>query len=156
MNRFVRSIAAAGLALAVSAGAALAANVEVNTTVTGLALRGYDPVAYFTDGKPVPGDYAITAVHEGATYRFKNDANKAAFEKEPAKYLPQYGGFCAFGAAMGVKVDGDPTIYKVVDGKLYLNLAPPVQTRWEGDIKGFISKANDNWVKLKTVDPAKN
>src|SRR5271168_3572377 len=96
---------------------AIAAGPELNATITGLALRGYDPVAYFTDGKPVPGDFTITARHEGATYRFASEDHKALFEKDPAKYLPQYGGFCAFGTAQGYKVDGDPNVWAIVEGK---------------------------------------
>jgi YHS domain-containing protein len=105
-----RTIIAFMTAIALTAGAAVvpaaAAGPDVNATITGLALRGYDPVAYFTDGKPIPGDYKITARYNDATYRFASQEHKALFEANPAKYLPQYGGFCAFGAAQDVKVDG--------------------------------------------------
>src|SRR5271156_6893858 len=74
---------------------AIAAGPDVNVTITGLALRGYDPVAYFTDGKPIAGDYRITARYNEATYRFASQEHKILFETDPAKYLPQYGGFCA-------------------------------------------------------------
>jgi YHS domain-containing protein len=133
---------------------AFAAGPELNATITGLALRGYDPVAYFTDGKPVPGDFTITAQHEGATYRFASEDHKALFEKDPAKYLPQYGGFCAFGTAQGYKVDGDPNVWAIVEGKLYLNLAPPVAVRWRQDVGGNIKSADDKWPNLKDKDPS--
>ena len=133
---------------------AIAAGPQVNATITGLALRGYDPVAYFTDGKPVVGDFAIVAQYEGATYRFASKDHKALFEKDPAKYVPQYGGFCAFGTAQGFKVDGDPNVWKIVDDRLYLNLAPPVAERWSQDIAGYIKTADEKWETLKDKDPS--
>src|SRR5271156_3724314 len=133
---------------------AIAAGPEVNVTITGLALRGYDPVAYFTDGKPVIGDYTITTQHDGATYRFASEDHKALFLKDPTKYLPEYGGFCAYGTAKGVKVDGDPTVWKIVDNKLYLNLAPAVATRWDQDISGYIKTADEKWKVVKDKAPS--
>src|SRR5262245_10934456 len=115
---FITLVAAIVLATGIMvARPVFAAGPEVNATVTGLALRGYDPVSYFTDNKPVMGDFTITAEHDGATYRFSSEAHKAMFEKDPAKYLPQYGGFCAFGTAQGYKVDGDPNVWKIVDNR---------------------------------------
>jgi YHS domain-containing protein len=152
---FIRLAAAVALVTGVvPAAPALAAGTEVNVTITGLALRGYDPVAYFTDGKPVIGDYTITAQHEGATYRFASEDHKALFLKEPAKYLPEYGGFCAYGTAKGVKVDGDPTVWKIVDNKLYLNLAPAVATRWDQDIPDNIKIADEKWKVVKDKAPS--
>jgi YHS domain-containing protein len=152
-----RTIVAFAIAIALTTGAAVvpaaAAGPDVNVTITGLALRGYDPVAYFTDGKPIPGDYRITARYNEATYRFASQEHKILFETNPVKYLPQYGGFCAFGAAKGVKVDGDPAVWKIVDDKLYLNLAPPVYDRWSEDIPGNVKSANDNWPSLKDKAP---
>jgi YHS domain-containing protein len=151
----IRLATAVALAMGVAAGApALAAGPDVNATVTGLALRGYDPVAYFTDGKPVPGDFTITAQHDGATYRFASEDHKERFLKDPAKYLPEYGGFCAFGTAKGVKVDGDPTVWKIVDGKLYLNLAPAVAERWDQDVAGYIKTADERWKAVKDRAPS--
>jgi hypothetical protein len=151
---FITLTAAIMLATGViGAGPAFAAGPDVNATVTGLALRGYDPVSYFANNKPVMGDFTITAVHNGATYRFSSEAHKAMFEKDPAKYLPQYGGFCAFGTAQGYKVDGDPNVWKIVDNKLYLNLAPPVAKRWREDIPGHVKSANKNWSSIKDKRP---
>ncbi|WP_422376925.1 YHS domain-containing (seleno)protein [Roseibium sp.] len=133
---------------------AFGAGFDVNATVTGLALRGVDPVSYFTNGAPQDGDFAITAVHNGATYRFVSEENRDLFKENPDQYLPQYGGFCAFGTAMGVKVDGDPDLWKIVDGKLYLNLSASIQERWNGDIPGFIDAADGKWGDLKDADPA--
>jgi YHS domain-containing protein len=153
-----RSFITLTAALALAAGVmgaerAFAAGPDVNATVTGLALRGFDPVAYFTDMKPVAGDFTITASYNGATYRFASPDHKALFEKNPEKYLPQYGGFCAFGAAQGYKVDGDPHVWKIVDSKLYLNLAPPVAERWLEDVPGHISSADRNWPGIKHKPP---
>lgn len=152
---FIAWAAAAVLATGVAvASPAWAAGPEVNATITGLALRGYDPVSYFADNKPVMGDFTITADYGGATYRFASEAHKAMFEKEPAKYVPQYGGFCAFGTAQGYKVDGDPNVWKIVDNKLYLNLAPAVAERWVTDIPGNIKSADKNWTSIKDKPPA--
>jgi YHS domain-containing protein len=156
-HTLIRLATAVALVTGIAAGApALAAGPgpEINATITGLALRGYDPVAYFTDGKPVIGDFTITAQQDGATYRFASEDHKALFLKDPAKYLPEYGGFCAFGTAKGVKVDGDPTVWKIVDNKLYLNLAPAVSKRWNEDIAGNIKSANSNWTAVKDKAPS--
>ena len=132
---------------------ALAAGVDVNATTTGLALRGYDPVAYFTAGAPTPGDFQITAEHNGATYRFASEENKALFVANPDAYAPAYGGYCAFGTAMGFKFDGDPHLWRIVDNKLYLNLAPGIQERWEADRANLITAANENWVSISDKTP---
>ncbi|UWQ54533.1 YHS domain-containing (seleno)protein [Leisingera caerulea] len=154
MNKVKALISGVALSVAM-ATSALAAGVEINASSTGLALQGYDPVAYFTVGEPTPGNWKITAMHNDALYRFASEENKAEFEKNPEAYLPEYGGYCAFGAAMGFKFDGDPTLWKIVDDKLYLNLAKDIQTRWEGDIPGFIDKADANWDGIADKDPAK-
>ncbi|MCE8512212.1 hypothetical protein KBY22_05875 [Ruegeria pomeroyi] len=144
-----------GVALSLTlAGSALAAGVELNASSTGLALQGYDPVAYFTVGEATEGDWKITSVYHDATYRFANNENKAAFEANPEAYLPAYGGYCAFGAAMGFKFDGDPDNWKIVDGQLYLNLSDEIQAKWEEDISGFIVKADTNWTDIAAKSPA--
>jgi len=144
-----------GVVLASSfAASAFAAGVEINASNTGLALQGYDPVAYFTEGEATPGSYKISAVHDDATYWFSSEEHKATFEANPEAYLPQYGGYCAFGAAMGFKFDGDPELWKIVDGELYLNLAADIQERWEGDIPGFIEQADAKWTDIEGVEAA--
>ncbi len=144
-----------GIALSVAlATSALAAGVELNASSTGLAMQGYDPVAYFNAGEPTKGSYKITTLHNDATYRFSSEENKVAFEKNPEAYLPAYGGYCAFGTAMGFKFDGDPNHWKIVDNVLYLNLSEDIQERWEGDIPGFIEQAEVNWDTIEDKDPA--
>ncbi len=145
----------AGVALSVSlAASAFAAGVDLNASSTGLALQGYDPVAYFTEGAPTKGSWKITAVHEDATYRFASEEHKATFEANPEAYLPQYGGYCAFGAAMGFKFDGDPTYWKIVDDELFLNISADIQERWVSDIPGFVAQADENWVTIADKEPA--
>lgn len=139
---------------AVLATSAIAAGVELNASSTGLALQGYDPVAYFTEGAPTKGDWQITTTYNDATYRFASEAHKAAFEADPEAYLPQYGGYCAFGAAMGFKFDGDPNYWKIVDGELFLNISQDIQQRWQTDIPGFIEQADDNWTDIADKSPA--
>ncbi|WP_299921186.1 YHS domain-containing (seleno)protein [uncultured Pelagimonas sp.] len=144
-----------GIAVSVAlATSALAAGVDVNASSTGLAMQGYDPVAYFTDGAPTKGDYQLTAVYNDATYWFSSEDNKAAFEANPEAYAPAYGGYCAFGTAMGFKFDGDPTLWKIVDEKLYLNLSPSIQERWATNIPGFIADADSKWGDIADVEPA--
>lgn len=140
------------VALAVTAVPALtqiASAAEEINIVDGYAVHGYDVVAYFTEGKPVPGNNRFTAEHDGATYRFASADHRDLFTADPAKYAPQYGGYCAFGTAMGRKFDGDPQAWAVVDDKLYLNLNKDVQARWKGNIPGFLKGAENNWPLIR-------
>jgi hypothetical protein len=114
----------------------------------GIALHGYDAVAYFKGGHPTVGDARIAMVHGDATYRFSSKANHEAFAANPGHYVPQFGGFCAFGASVGAKFDGDPMVWRIVNDKLYVNLSPDIQTEWFKDIPGNITKAETNWVTL--------
>lgn len=153
MKALVKKTLWAAATLAILSTSALAAGYDVNVTSTDLALRGVDPTSYFTEGKPVAGAFDITAEHHGATYRFASEESKQAFLAEPEKYLPQYGGYCAFGLAQGQKFDGDPQVWKIVDDKLYLNLAPKVSEIWQADIAGNIDVANSNWSTIKDASP---
>ena len=111
----------------------------------GVAIRGYDPVAYFTERKPLKGTSAYTAQHGGSVFHFASQGNRDAFVAAPARYAPQYNGFCAFGVAGGYKASIDPAAFTVVDGKLYLNYDQSIQRRWRGDIPGYVVKADKNW-----------
>ncbi|MCH9809298.1 MAG: YHS domain-containing protein [Alphaproteobacteria bacterium] len=113
--------------------------------VKGVAVGGYDPVAYFTAGKPVKGKSTLTHEYQGATWRFSSEQNLAAFKSEPAKYAPQYGGYCAWAVSQGYTAKGDPNAWKVVNGKLYLNYNRSVQRTWQRNAKGNIKKADANW-----------
>ena len=127
---------------------ALHAQQKVNTGRGGLAIKGYDPVAYFTDGRPVKGDPRFTSTFDGATYQFASEASRDQFAKEPARYVPQFGGFCAWAVSRNYTADTDPLAWKVVNGKLYLNYSTRVQAKWEEDVPGNIQKADANWPAL--------
>ena len=114
----------------------------------GVAIKGYDPVAYFAENKPVQGSPAYQAEYKGSTFRFASQSNRDAFKADPARYAPQYGGYCAFGTASGYKAAVDPTAFTIVEGKLYLNYNADVQKRWTKDIPGFIVKAEKNWPEV--------
>jgi YHS domain-containing protein len=130
------------------------AGVEADTDENGVALQGHDPVAYHTAGEPTMGSDEFTAEHNGATYKFANAENRDMFVADPEKYAPAYGGFCAFGTTFSKKVPGDPQAFKIVDGKLYINSSPDIQTKWEGDVSGNIDKANGIWEEIKDKDPS--
>ena len=130
-------------------GVALAAG-PLNLDASGVAIHGHDPIAYFVDGKAVKGRVEYSANAQGATYWFSTEANLTTFKADPAKYEPQFGGYCAYGVAKGFKPDIDPTAFKIEGGKLYLNLSPAVQTRWQEDIPGHITQATKNWSTLKS------
>ena len=111
----------------------------------GGAIRGYDPVAYFTDGRPVKGSPQFTHQWRGATWHFASAENRDRFAAAPEKFAPQYGGYCAYGVAQGYAVSIDPAAWSIVDGKLYLNYSRSVREDWNKDIPGYIRKANANW-----------
>lgn len=112
---------------------------------SGLAIRGTDPVAYFTQGGPVAGSSEFTHNWNNAIWQFASAENRDLFAANPEQYAPQYGGFCAWAVSQGYTAAIDPNAWKIVDGKLYLNFNRSVQQRWERDIPGNISKANANW-----------
>jgi len=126
-------------------------NVSTGDTMAGkpLALHGYDPVAYFTDGKPVIGDAKHTAVYNGAAYYFASADHKKAFEANPVKYAPAYGGYCAYGVSVGKKFDGSPQYWTVSDDKLYLNLNADISRKFAEDLGGNIKKAEKNWSTIE-------
>lgn len=150
MNRF-KSIMLTFFVVAVSLWTAnsYADNVEYSTT----GVLGYDLVSYHTEGRPVRGNGNNVVVVDGVTYLFTNEENKNAFEKNPEKYLPAYGGYCAYGVAVNKKFIGDPEVWKIVDGTLYLNLNSDIQKKWNEDIPGNIVKAGKNWEDIKDKSP---
>ncbi|KIF49638.1 YHS domain-containing (seleno)protein [Vibrio owensii] len=133
----------------------MAADVGMSVDANDLAIKGYDPVAYFTDNGPAQGKAEYSATYNNAIYHFVNAANRDQFKADPQAYAPQYGGYCAFGVAMGKKFETDPEAWKIEGGKLYLNLDKSVQKRWLEDTQGFIQDANTNWTTIKVVDADK-
>ncbi|MEM7222709.1 MAG: YHS domain-containing (seleno)protein [Pseudomonadota bacterium] len=112
------------------------------------AVSGYDAVAYFTEGKPVEGSDDFTVDYNGAVWRFASEENRDAFAADPAKYAPQYGGYCAWAVSQGYTASTDPEAWRIVDGKLYLNYSRSVQQTWEQNIPGNITAADGNWPKV--------
>ncbi|NLS18653.1 YHS domain-containing protein [Rhizobium sp. P40RR-XXII] len=144
--RIVPLAAAAVLALS---SASIAFADEIFTT-DGIAINGYDAVAYFTDHKPVKGAREFSTSYKGATFYFASAAHRDAFAKNPGHYAPQYGGYCAFGTAEGHKAPTQPQAFTVVNDKLYLNYNDEVAKTWRSDIGGYIKKANANWDAVRT------
>lgn len=131
------------------AAPALAGEPEIFIgSIPGVAINGYDPVAYFTDKKPAAGREDITTAWKGATWRFATEENKAAFLAEPEKYAPQYGGYCAFAVAHGATASTVPEAFTITNGKLYLNFSTSVRETWSSDIPGNVKKADANWPKV--------
>lgn len=150
MNRNRILVAAVAVALAALLPVAAQAAPRVNKSFFGgVALDGYDPVAYFTDGKPVAGRPEITREWNGATWRFASAEHRDLFTADPAKYAPQYGGYCAWAVSKGYTADIDPEAWRIVDGKLYLNYDREVQKLWEQDVPGNIRKADANWPRIE-------
>ena len=122
---------------------------EYNTLHAGLGAKGYDVVSYFTVGAPVAGSDRYTAEYGGVKWQFSSGENLAAFKSDPAKFAPQYGGFCSWGVSVGKLFDVDPVNgWKIVDNKLYLNFNGDINATFSKDPAGFIGKANRNWGSL--------
>jgi YHS domain-containing protein len=158
MNILAKSLTlAAIMGLSGIAGPALAYDITskapVNVTAAKIALQSHDPVAYQTVGKPVLGSEAFTAEFEGATYRFASDANRKLFIANPAKYAPLHGGFCQMGAANGKKLDGDPTLFRVENGRLAVFSYPAALEAFKKDTEGNAKKAETNWATIRDKAP---
>ena len=140
-------LAALIVALVGTAGPALAIDAVYNDG--GTAIRGYDPVAYFIQGKPVEGRPQYTVDHNGAQWRFASAENRELFAADPEKYAPQYGGYCAWSVANNSTAPIDPNAWSIKDGKLYLNSSKFIRARWAADKSANISKADTNWPRLR-------
>ena len=156
----VAPLAVAGV---LASGVALAGEQYVDGT--GYAVSGYDVVAYHDlaqsavgtrQPEAVPGDPAITAEYNGATWAFASEANRDAFLADPAAYAPAYDGHCAYGISQGGKVPANPHLWRIVDGQLYLNITRNVVGFWEEDIPGHIVQAETNWVELEPQSASSN
>lgn len=113
------------------------------------AIKGYDPVAYFSEGKAVQGVRQFSLHWQNTEWHFASAANLKAFEADPEKYAPQFGGYCAFGVAQGYAPATDPTAFTIADGKLYLNYNHKVSDKWNGDRDAYIAQGKQNWPALK-------
>ena len=155
MTKILISLAAAGL---IVAAAPAFAGPEVNTTTgavlvngkpaPGLAVHGFDVVAYFTESKPVQGDAKFALVHKEATYRFTSQASLDAFKSNPTKYEPADGGYCAYAVSLGSLSASVPEAFTIHDGRLYLTSSTAIRAVWSKDMDGNIRKADANWPGL--------
>lgn len=145
MNHFMRLTA---LFCVFVAACVLRAEKPVNTTFTGVAIKGYDPVAYFTAGRPAKGNSDFSYEWNGAEWRFASAANRDLFKADPVRYAPQYGGYCAWAVSRGYTAGIDPEAWKIVNNRLYLNYSVKVQAQWAEDIPGNIAKAEENWPRI--------
>ena len=122
---------------------------SVSKTILGdVAINGYDSVAYFRAGKAVKGSEANSFQWSGANWYFSSTENRDLFAADPKKYAPQYGGYCAWAMASARKARTDPEVWKIVDGRLYLNCSRIAFDKWQKDIPGNIKKADANWLKI--------
>jgi YHS domain-containing protein len=144
LNRFFRLIAIAAVSL--MSTAALAGDFF---ETDGVALRGYDPVAYFDAGEPRQGKSQYSYEYQGSKFYFASDANRRAFMEAPEKYAPQFGGYCAYGTSQGYKVSTQPDAFAIVKDKLYLNYNKKVQEIWRQDVPGNIERAEKNWPEVQ-------
>ena len=140
---FTKLLVAAVLMLGTQA--ALAADPVYTGTFSNKALSGYDAVAYHTQGEAVKGDRDFSTEYNGARWQFSSAENLALFEAEPERYAPAYGGYCAWAVSQGYTAKGDPKVWAIVDGRLFVNYNADVQATWNEDRPGFITAADDNW-----------
>ncbi len=132
---------------------ALAGNKTlVNVDKTGLGLKGYDPVAYFTENRPVKGDPQFVSTYNGVRYQFASGADKAAFDANPSKYEPQFGGFCAYAASEGHTAKVEPDAFEVLNGRLLLQYDRDVRGLFDKDPQGRLKKADSNWPAIVEKD----
>ncbi len=125
----------------------------VNVDPKGLALQGYDPVGYFTDNKPIKGNPRFTASYNGGTYQFASAAHKKTFEGNPAKYAPQFGGFCGYAASINKLAPIEVEFFQVLHGRLVLQHNEKAWKLWHQDVEGNLKKADANWPKLSRQKP---
>ncbi len=148
-SRAWSSRVATAIAVVAFAAAPLLAVSPVNKSFFGnVAIEGYDPVAYFTDSKPVEGKSDFSYEWQGASWHFASAEHRDLFAKEPEKYAPQYGGYCAYAVSQGSTAGIDPEAWTVHEGKLYLNYDKKIQAKWTADMASYIDKADANWPKM--------
>lgn len=136
------------LALFLLPGTLFAADLVNVSGASRVAIDGFDPVAFFTDSRPVNGSPDFQVMYQGSTYFFASGEHKKRFEENPHRYVPQYGGFCAYGAALDALFPVDINTWQIRNGKLYLNLNPEISKKFNADFDGNIAKADKNWPGL--------
>lgn len=141
------------IAAAISACSRTEKFTAVSVNQNGVALKGFDAVAYFAAEKAVQGNSTYEFAWNGAKWLFSNAENLERFSQNPEAYAPQFGGYCSFAVSKGYTADGDPTAWKIVDGKLYLNYNQDVKETWENHQPDNINKAEDNWAEFQSAVP---
>lgn len=131
-------------------GIPFVATAQINTDDSGIAIHGFDPVSYFTEGEPTLGSPAYSYTWEGAEWHFASEANRDLFAQDPDRYAPEYGGYCAFAVSRGGTADIDPDAWSIVDDRLFLNLSPFVQRRFELRLDHNIEQADENWPSVRS------
>jgi YHS domain-containing protein len=144
----VRKAAILAFLFTILTAISVAQKTLVNINAHGAALEGHDPVAFFTAGKPVKGDAKIQSIYRGARYYFVNAENKKAFDAEPAKYEPQFGGYCAYGMSRGYTAPVEIDAFQVVNGRLLMQYDKGVRDTFNKDTQGNLKKADANWPKV--------
>ena len=150
LSKRIRPFIILTFVLALNAAAWAAGKPAINTSRSELALRGYDAVAYWSEGKPVQGLTSFEYRWMNAVWRFASAEHRDQFIKEPERYAPQFGGYCAYAVSQGHTADGDPNVWRIVDGRLYLNYSTQVKKLWEQDVPGNIVKGRQNWPAVLT------
>jgi YHS domain-containing protein len=146
MIKSLSTVLAAAFTFAAAVLPVHAREAEVYTGIfSSLAVGGYDAVAYFKENRPVQGKAEFTTQYKGVTWQFASADNLAAFKANPTAYAPQYGGYCAWAVSQGYTASGDPLVWNIVNGRLFLNYDKSVQATWSKDIPGHIVKADKNW-----------
>ena len=120
----------------------------LNLDKNGVAIHGYDPVAFFTDDKPVKGKSEFSARHNGALYYFASNEHRELFKSDPSKYEPAFGGYCAYGLSKGKLVEIDVDAFQIVNARLLLQYSKGVRDTFNKDTKGNLAKAESNWPGL--------
>lgn len=139
--------------LPINVGHGLTFSIDKKDPPAPLAARGYDVLNYRTDGKPALGSSAHAAYYDGAIYWFKSAKNRETFLSNPARFAPQYGGFCAFGVTQKTKFDGDPKLWTLYNDKLYFNVNPQIQAMFKKNLSGSVAAADGLWPEVKDKQP---
>jgi YHS domain-containing protein len=147
-DSIIHSLAVVALTSILGGTALAGSKTLINVDKSGVAVQGYDVVAYFTDGKPLKGSSQYTSTHGGGTYHFASAEHKAAFDKEPSKYAPQFGGYCAYAVSKNTTAKIEPDAFQIVDGRLLLQYDKSIRDKFSKDTAGNLVKADTNWPGL--------
>lgn len=150
---FLIFVLIAGIAACLAACGRTEGIEKVNKTDDGLALRGFDAVAYFAVNSAVKGEPKFEYAWNGAKWLFSSADNLEKFKKDPVAYAPQFGGYCSYAVSQGYTADGDPQAWKVVDGKLYLNYNQKAKEAWEKEQDKFIKDGEKTWTEFQKQKP---